>query len=273
MDHWIGRDPQVNGEATVSERDGKPTRITVETQSDEQTKDQRSVPQQHPPTEPMSVEDQARPGGEQKAEPESPVDTLKRLRTEVSGHPDLFRSADEILASIDDVFKGRSPKGAEAVAVLEHWVEAEKESSENRDRWMRACADLENYKKRATQEKSRAMKYRHDELLRDLLPILDNLERALSHSEGTGRPDPLTEGVRLIVTMLKDLMAKYGVQEIKALDEPFDPHLHEAVSRGPSMGTKPNTVIQELEKGYTYQDRLLRPAKVVVSSEADQGDN
>jgi molecular chaperone GrpE len=61
------------------------------------------------------------------------------------------------------------------------------------------------------------------------------------------------------------------VQEIKALDEPFDPHLHEAVSRGPVMDKKPNTVIQELEKGYTYQDRLLRPAKVVVSSEADQG--
>ncbi|MEJ2716192.1 MAG: nucleotide exchange factor GrpE [Deltaproteobacteria bacterium] len=254
----------------MSERDGKPTKIRIVTESDEQNEDRRSVSDRHAP---MSVGERAGPGGEGEVEPDGPADILSRLRTEVSGHPEVFSSADEILATIDQVFKGGGPKGAEAVAVLERWVEAEKESSENRNRWMRAVADLENYKKRASHERSLAMKYRHDELLRDLLPILDNLERALSHSEGAGEPDPLNEGVRLIVTMLKDLMAKYGVQEIKAMDEPFDPHLHEAVSRGPSMDKKPNTVIQVLEKGYTYHDRLLRPAKVVVSSEADQGNN
>jgi molecular chaperone GrpE len=255
----------------VSERDGKGTRIRVETQSNEQTGDRRTVPQQYPPAEPMTVGDPARSGSGEETEPEGPAETLRRLRTEVSGHPDLFRSSDEILALIDDVLKGGGPKGADAVAVLERWVEAEKDTAENRDRWMRAVADLENYKKRASHERRLAMKYRHDELLRDLLPVLDNLERALSHSGSSGKPDPLSEGVGLIATMLKDLMAKYGVEDIKALDEPFDPHLHEAVSRGPAMGKKPNTVIQELEKGYTYHDRLLRPAKVVVSSEADQG--
>lgn len=256
----------------MSERDGKGTRIRVETQSSEQSGDRRAVPEERPPAEPMTVGDQAGPGSGKEIEPDSPADTLRRLRTEVSGHPDMFRSSDEILASIDDVLKGGGPKGADAVAVLERWVEAEKDSAENRDRWMRAVADLENYKKRASHERSVAMKYRHDELLRDLLPILDNLERALSHSESAVKPDPLTEGVRLIATMLKDLMGKYGVEDIKALDEPFDPHLHEAVSRGPAADKKPNTVIHELEKGYTYHDRLLRPAKVVVSSEADQGD-
>ncbi|MBI4963793.1 MAG: nucleotide exchange factor GrpE [Desulfomonile tiedjei] len=154
-------------------------------------------------------------------------------------------------------------KGPEAEA--DPLEAAKREAEENRDRWIRSVADLENYKKRALQERSNLLKYRNEELLRDFLPVLDNMERALAHCEESGRSDSLTEGVCLVVGMFREVLERYGVKEIKALGEAFDPHLHEAIARSPAEGMPPNVVVQELEKGYMYQDRLLRPAKVVVS--------
>lgn len=144
-----------------------------------------------------------------------------------------------------------------------------KEAAQNRDRWMRAVADLENFKKRSAQERSRLLKYRNEEILRDLLPITDNLERALSHCNEDVKADPLGQGVSMTLKMFMDILKKYGVTEIKSLGETFDPHLHEAIARVPcSEDRQPNQVVEELEKGFMYEDRLLRPAKVVVSTEA-----
>ena len=146
---------------------------------------------------------------------------------------------------------------------------AQKEATQNRDRWIRAVADLENYKKRSAQEKSRLLKYRNEELLRDLLVITDNLERALSHCNEEAQSDPLREGVAMTLKMFRDILKKHGVTEITALGETFNPHLHEAIARVPCPEDgRPNQVVQELEKGFMYEDRLLRPAKVVVSTEA-----
>jgi len=140
-----------------------------------------------------------------------------------------------------------------------------KEAEENRDRWIRAVAELENYKKRTLQEKSKFLKYRNEELLRDLLAVVDNIERAEKHCDEAGRSDALADGVCMIARMFREILERYGVKEIKALGEPFDPHLHEAIGRAPADGSPPNLVVEEMEKGYMYQDRLLRPAKVVVS--------
>ncbi|MBI5251195.1 MAG: nucleotide exchange factor GrpE [Desulfomonile tiedjei] len=158
----------------------------------------------------------------------------------------------------------------EAVPAPDPLERALKEAAENRDRWMRAVADLENYKKRSAQEKSRLVKYRNEELLRDLLVITDNLERALSHCNASEKCDPLGEGVAMTLKMFRDILKKHGVTEIQALGETFNPHLHEAIARVPcSENGKPNQVVQELEKGFMYEDRLLRPTKVVVSTEAE----
>lgn len=147
-----------------------------------------------------------------------------------------------------------------------------KEAAENRDRWMRAVAELENYKKRTLQEKSRLLKYKNEELLRDLLPIVDNMERALGHCDIEGKCDPLTEGVSMIAVMFRDTLVRFGVTEIKSLGEPFNPHVHEALARIPCEDQPPNTVVEVLEKGYLYQDRLLRPAKVAVSAAVSAGE-
>ena len=124
---------------------------------------------------------------------------------------------------------------------------------------------MENYRKRTIAEKSNILKYRNEDLLRDLLPVVDNFERALTHAQESGRSDPMTEGVGMILNMLRDLLVKHGLTEIEALDTTFDPHFHEAMARVQEAGKPNNTVINVLEKGYLYNERLLRPSKVVVS--------
>ncbi len=143
---------------------------------------------------------------------------------------------------------------------------AKREAAENRDRWVRAVADLENYKKRAIQERSAILKYKNEDLLRDLLTVTDNIQRAVDFCSKEGRSDPVVDGICMISDMLRDLLKKYGVTEIEALGHPFDPNLHEAIATVATEDQKPNTVIEVLEKGYMYQDRLLRAAKVVIST-------
>lgn len=142
---------------------------------------------------------------------------------------------------------------------------------QNRDRWMRAVADLENYKKRAAQERTKLLKYRNEDLLKDLLAIVDNMDRALTHCADDTRGDSLAEGVCMVAEMFRNVLERYGVTEIKALGEPFDPYVHEALAKVPDASRPPNLVIEVLEKGYRYHDRLLRAAKVVVSAEPMEG--
>lgn len=144
--------------------------------------------------------------------------------------------------------------------------EAMKQAEENRDRWIRAVAELENFKKRSATERNRLLKYKNEDLLRDLLPIMDNMERALSHCEQTARSDSFVDGVCMILGMFREVLKRYDVTEVSALGEPFDPHRHEALMRVPVPDKEPNIVVEVLEKGYMYQDRLLRPAKVGVAT-------
>jgi molecular chaperone GrpE len=135
---------------------------------------------------------------------------------------------------------------------------------------MRSVAELENFRKRSANDRSRLLKYQYEALLRDLLPVLDNMERALDHSQSSGETGAFVEGIQMIAGMFKNLLDRYGVTEIASLDEPFDPNFHEAVSSAPVPGKEANMVVQALEKGYMYQDRLLRPSKVVISSDTGQ---
>jgi len=143
---------------------------------------------------------------------------------------------------------------------------AKREAAENRDRWVRAVADLENYKKRAIQERAAILKYKNEDLLRDVLTVTDNIQRAVDFCGKEGRADPVVDGICMISDILQNLLNKYGVKEIEALGQSFDPNLHEAVAKVATKDQKPNTVIEVLEKGYMYQDRLLRAAKVVVAA-------
>jgi molecular chaperone GrpE len=162
--------------------------------------------------------------------------------------------------------QGDTEVKGEEIAEKDPLEAAKKEAAENRDRWMRAVADLENYKKRTIQERSALLKYKNDDLLRDLLPVTDNIRRAVDFCNKEGRADPVVEGICMISEMLQDLLKKYGVTEIEALGQPFDPNFHEAIAKVASKDGQPNTVIEVMEKGYKYQDRLLRAAKVVIAA-------
>jgi molecular chaperone GrpE len=141
----------------------------------------------------------------------------------------------------------------------------ENEAKAAEDRFVRERAELENFKKRTAREREESIRYGNETLLRDLLPVLDNLERALDHANTGGNGQPLLEGVNLVLGGFLDVLGRHGVKTIVALGELFDPSRHEAMEQVESDEHKPNTVVREHQKGYVLHDRLIRPALVGVS--------
>jgi molecular chaperone GrpE len=130
------------------------------------------------------------------------------------------------------------------------------------DRFLRAAADLENYKKRALRERDEVQKFGVEKVLKDLLPAVDGLDRALAAApEG----DPLADGVRLVRASLEQALAKHGMKAFSAKGEPFDPALHEALLQVPTADSPAGTVVLEHARGWKLHDRLVRPAMVGVA--------
>jgi len=141
----------------------------------------------------------------------------------------------------------------------------EQEAKNNYDRFLRQAAELENFKKRATRERDEAIRFANEYLIKDLLPVLDNLERAVAHAKGGGNGKPLVEGVDMVLKGLIDVLSKHGVAPIEAVGQPFDPAIHEAMAQVESEDHPANTVVEEHHKGYLFHERLLRPALVSVA--------
>jgi molecular chaperone GrpE len=140
--------------------------------------------------------------------------------------------------------------------------ETQKKLEDVHDRWVRAAADLENYRKRAQKEREDVQKFGAERLIKDLLPVLDNLDRALA---AAAPDDPLVAGVRLVRTSFEQVLARQGVKGFSALGQPFDPAQHEALMQVPSADAAPGTVVVEHARGFTLHDRLVRPAMVGVA--------
>lgn len=142
------------------------------------------------------------------------------------------------------------------------------ESRENRDKWLRALAELENYRKRSRRELETSLNLANASLLRQLLEVLDDFERALGAAEDPeeGTEDVLLSGVRLIHGKLLEILRQNGVVRMEALGQPFDPNLHEAVSQISSEEYPPDHVAHVVQDGFVLNETILRPARVVVSS-------
>jgi len=149
--------------------------------------------------------------------------------------------------------------------------EMKEKSAKDYDLYLRSLADIENMKKRHAKEKEEWLKYSNESLIKDILPVLDNLEKALSHAREGNSIRALREGVDLTLKGLKEGLAKSGVKEIEALGLPFDPCFHEAVSQMEDDGVAAGHVLQELQKGYILNGRLIRPSMVVVSKGTASG--
>ncbi|HLG73339.1 MAG TPA: nucleotide exchange factor GrpE [Chloroflexota bacterium] len=141
------------------------------------------------------------------------------------------------------------------------------QAAENEQKYLRCLAEMENYKKRLERSHTELARSNKKALFVKTLNVLDNLDRAISY-EDTAREDPenLIKGLRLTYWQLSDLLGSEGVKPIEALGKPFDPHLHEAVDIDVSGNSAPGVVTSELQKGYYYQDEVLRPAKVRVAA-------
>jgi len=146
--------------------------------------------------------------------------------------------------------------------------EAQKKAEEYYDRYLRAVADLENYKKRAAREKAEAIAYGNEVLIKDILPILDSLDRAMQQACNASDIEAFKEGFRLVKDQLLCCLEKHGVEPIKAVGEPFDPNYHDALMQVQSEEHEDNKVVEEFEKGYLLKGRLLKPAKVSVCKAA-----
>lgn len=160
-------------------------------------------------------------------------------------------------------------KGDDLMRRLE---EAESRAVENYEKYLRAVADLDNYKKRALKEKADTIAYGNENLLRDVLPILDSLDRASEHACNAGDVEAFKEGFRLVKDQLLGCLGKHGVETIEAVGVDFDPNLHDALMQVESEEQGNNKVIEEFEKGYLLRGRLLKPCKVSVGRAAKKDD-
>jgi len=143
--------------------------------------------------------------------------------------------------------------------------EKEKEAKESYDRFLRMAADLENFRKRAAREKEDYVKFANEDLIRAIIPFIDNLERAVNHAEKVKDTAVMMEGIRLTIQQVLQALNRFGVSTFESVGKPFDPARHEAMMMVETEQHEPNQVVEEFQKGYLLGDRLLRPATVSVS--------
>lgn len=148
------------------------------------------------------------------------------------------------------------------VAALE---EARNKLQETEDKLLRLAAEFDNTKKRLEREREISLKYAEENILKDLLPGIDNIERAMEQGRESNSIESLLEGVELTRNGLLATLEKYGVKPIESIGQPFDPNIHEALAMEETDKIEPNLVLREYLKGYFFKERLLRPAKVIVS--------
>lgn len=179
---------------------------------------------------------------------------------------DLDAAMNEALKSVERAERttgGDTQKLEDRIAELEAEAKAKAdEAAQFKDKYLRSVADLDNFRKRALREKEEARTYGAENLLRDLLNILDNMERAI---EASGDAESIKQGVKMTHDQFKSILRQHGVEIIEAAGTPFDPAHHEAVAHVESAEHAPGTVMQEHRRGYKFRERLLRPSMVSVA--------
>lgn len=169
-------------------------------------------------------------------------------------------------AAAPQVAPEEQPEAAEGTepSLEQALAESQAEAQKNWDLYLRERAELDNYRKRMQREKEDLARFANENLLREMLPILDNLERAVSHAE-QDQEGGLLEGVQMTLEQFRKTLERFGVVPVASIGEPFSPERHEAMGQMESSEHAPNTVVQEMQKGYTLNDRLLRPALVMIA--------
>ena len=156
------------------------------------------------------------------------------------------------------------------VSPEEELQQVKKELSEYKDRYIRLYAEFENYKKRVQKDRTELIKYGSEPLMIELLTVLDNLEMALSHANEHSSIESLIQGVELTLKEFRKVLSKFGVKEIEAVGKPFNPEFHHAMAQVERADVEDKTVVEEYRKGYTYNDKVIRPSLVAVSKKVSE---
>ena len=166
---------------------------------------------------------------------------------------------------------GTAGEGAEKTEspAIDELEQVRAEAADMKDKLMRLAAEFENYKKRMERDRGFALKYREEQVFKELLPCIDNLERAIEQGRKTGNSADLLAGVELTYKGLMTALEKFELLPMRSLGSPFDPNIHEALAMEETGEVDANCVVREFEKGYMYKDRLIRPAKVVVAKKTE----
>jgi molecular chaperone GrpE len=182
------------------------------------------------------------------------VTSSKKKKTEIPIEESPVETEETIVSGQDEE--------KEMFAELE---EARQKLQESEEKVLRLAAEFENTKKRLQRERETSLKYAEENVLKELLPGIDNIDRAMEQGQDSNSMEGLLEGIELTRKGLSATLEKFGVKAIESIGEPFDPNIHEAVAMEETEEMEPNRVLKEFQKGYLYKDRLLRAAKVIVS--------
>ena len=201
-----------------------------------------------------------------------PNDVEKEPRENVPADGTADRS---IELTPDQEVKAERAEGLDSVVekLQAQLADKDKELAELKDRYLRSLAESENARKRIRQQSDETVRLQRENLLRELLPVVDNLERAVEAARGGGNGKPIVEGVEMVLRSMLDFLKAHGVTQLDSVGKPFDPQRHEAVDQIESSQHPPNTVVNEFHRGYQMGDRLLRPARVAVAKGKEENDN
>lgn len=201
---------------------------------------------------------------------------MNKHRKGNSGEPETHEQADgpDLVTLTDEMAESSGASEARSQELQTQLQEKEKELAELKDKYLRSLADGENARKRIRQQSEESVRIQKEAVLRDLLPIVDNLERAVGAArEGAKDPAVIVDGVQMVLRSLLDFLKSQGVVPIVSAGQPFDPSRHEAVDQVASDTHPPNTVVNEFHRGYLIGDRVLRPASVTVAKGASNRRN
>jgi len=199
------------------------------------------------------VEDQ------QKAEGTEQVDTEKEKAEDLTQEPEKKakeKGPEKVVKKAEEMTKQE---------LLKKLTDTREEAEKNYDLYTRTYAEMENIKKRGIKEREELAKYANESITKEILPVIDNLDKAISHAQNNENSSALVEGLELTRDGLVKALEQAGLKEVEALGEPFDPNFHESVSQQIDDTVAPGHVIMELQKGYLLNGRLMRPSMVVIS--------
>lgn len=167
--------------------------------------------------------------------------------------------------SNDDASAPASGSAAAQAPAADPLAEAKAEAARFKDQWMRSAADFDNFRKRSRRELEDTRKAGREELLKDLLPVFDNLERAMTSAERATEVKPVSDGLKMVLRQFIDTLGRTGITKVPTVGHAFDPGRHEAIQQVETDDQPPGTVVAEVQPGYVQGDRLIRAAMVVVA--------